>query len=635
VPRHMRLKAAVGTAVIASSLATPVVGQALASNPSIPNISGALTGGGITSGNATSILSELSALQGVAPGGALSLGDLGVLDNSLTTLNGGLIGSILSSVTSLLLALNPAQVTNLNTTLGDLAQIGSASGQTAAVQKAVSELTAALTTAGLGQILTQVPGLSNSSITSGLTSLAGLQGLPLGGSAPAGSLAPVATVLGQIAAAGGVPVGSATTLNNAAAVFNGAGAISPTQLLNVIGSLQGVQSTLPAPLGSVLGSLTKQLQDATSLFGGLGSIGSPQSSSTITNALTGLGTLPGLPVGGSISGGSLLSLGTVLSSLAGAPGVSGSAASTLSGVASTLTNPGAIDPTQLLSAITSLSGVTGLPAPLDGIVASITGALGSSGSIFGGVPGLSPSTVTSALSALGALPGLSAGSSVATGALSPLATILDTIASQPGVPGPAATALQDIATLMQGNPLSPSGLTAVIDALNSIAGQLPSPLNSTVTGVTSKLATSGSLASTAGAGGTGGTGGGTGGTGGGTGGTGGLGGTGSVGAGGGAGGSTSRPGFGIALSAKRHANNLTVTVYCLASAGHSCRSTVTATQSAHRLAGRTVTIPGGHTRRVTFHLAHLAKRGARRHKRLNVTVTVRTGSYKSTKTLRW
>ena len=113
-------------------------------------------------------------------------GSLNAIDNALTTLNGGLLGSLLNPVSSLLLALNPAAASNLNAVVADLQQIGSAPGASVAVEQAVSELTAAMRTAALGQLLTQVSGVSSAQNASALTALAGLQSIPLGGSAPGG-----------------------------------------------------------------------------------------------------------------------------------------------------------------------------------------------------------------------------------------------------------------------------------------------------------------------------------------------------------------------------------------------------------------------------------------------------------------
>ena len=66
--------------------------------------------------------------------------------------------------------------TSLTQTLGDLQGIGAASS-VPAVKTAVSELSAALTTAGLSQLLTKVGGLTVAQNTSALSALAGLQSL--------------------------------------------------------------------------------------------------------------------------------------------------------------------------------------------------------------------------------------------------------------------------------------------------------------------------------------------------------------------------------------------------------------------------------------------------------------------------
>ncbi|HEY5316802.1 MAG TPA: hypothetical protein VIJ20_02395, partial [Solirubrobacteraceae bacterium] len=533
----MRLKAALCTTVLAASLATPTLQGAAASStvPALPDVNAALLAAGISTTNVNSILSELSSLQGLAPGGSLGLLGLGSLDDALTTLNGGLLGSLLTPVLDLLAALNPAAPSSLTQTLADLKEIGSAAGASTTVIDAVSELTATLTTAGLGQLLTQLSGLTSGENTSALTALAGLQSLPLGGNVSAGSLAPVATVLSTLAGETGAAT-AAPALDSAASTLNASGAITPAQLLSVIGEVQSAAASLPAPLGGVASALAAQLSAASSLFGELASVGSILPSGSITGALTGLGGLPGLSPGASVPGTTLGSLGTVLTTLAGEPGVPTTAATTLDGAAASLNGTGALDPSQLLSLIGSLQGVSGLPAPLGTLLSDVTGALGASGSIFGGVPGLSSGQVTGALAALGDLPGLAAGSSVPSGLLAPVGGIVSEIAAQPGVPTAAAAALDTVAgTLTSAGALDPASLQGLISTLQSVSSSLPSPLNTVVGQLIQLLSGSGSLTTTGGGGGTGGGGTGGGGTGGGGTGDGGTGGGGTTGAGGGTG----------------------------------------------------------------------------------------------------
>jgi hypothetical protein len=63
---------------------------------------------------------------------------------------------------------------------------------------------------------------------------------------PAGSLAPVATVLTSLAGEPGVPAPAAAALTSVAGTLDGAGAIDPTSLRGPITTLQGVAGTVPA-----------------------------------------------------------------------------------------------------------------------------------------------------------------------------------------------------------------------------------------------------------------------------------------------------------------------------------------------------------------------------------------------------
>jgi hypothetical protein len=361
VARHLRLKALLAIAALGASLATPIVDQALASSPTLPDISAALTAAGVDS---SAVTSELDTLGALAPGGSLPLGSLDTLDNSLLTLNNGLVSGILTLVTNLLLATNPAAPTNIQQTLSGLQQIGSAAGASNAVKSAVAELSAALTTAGLGQLMTQAVSASQSE--SALSALTTLQSLPLGGSVPAGSLAPVGTVL------------SAMGLGSEAAILNGSTAISPAQLETVIANLEAAAS----PLASALAA---QLADSTSIFGGLSSVGNPVSASTATSALSALQSLPGLPAGSSVPGGLLAPVGSILSQIAGEPGVPAPVAQTLNGIAAVVAGSQSINPATLQSLITTLQGlVASLPSPLGGLLSQLLGALSGSGSLHTG-----------------------------------------------------------------------------------------------------------------------------------------------------------------------------------------------------------------------------------------------------------
>jgi hypothetical protein len=83
---------------------------------------------------------------------------------------------------------------------------------------------------------------------------------------------------------------------------------------------------------------------ATSIFGGLGSLGSPVSPGTVSHALSGLQSLPALGAESPIPTGLLAPVGSILLQVAGEPGVSltGSLgeSGTLGSAGTTGTNPG-------------------------------------------------------------------------------------------------------------------------------------------------------------------------------------------------------------------------------------------------------------------------------------------------------
>ncbi|MHB8657555.1 MAG: hypothetical protein ACYC91_06315 [Solirubrobacteraceae bacterium] len=424
---HLRLKAAVATAVLGAFLATPVASQALAAGsvPSLPDVSAALTGAGVSAANASSVLGELSTLQSTTPGGGLPLGSLDVLDNSLTTLQGslfgGVLGGLLTPVATLLASSNPASPTTLTQTLADLQQIGSARGASSAVKQAVSELSAALATAGLGQLLTEITSLNFTQINSALSQLASLQSLPLGASVPAGGLSSVSTVIGSLATQTGITSSQAATLSGLAAALNQGTSISPSALLGAIGQLQSLAPQLAAPLGPAAGALASQLADSTSVLGGLSSVGDPVSATTLTGLIGNLTTLPGLPAGTTIPGSTLAPLAGVLTSLASEPGVPGQASTTLNALAASLNSGSAITPANLSTMISTLQSVSGqLPSPLGGTVSTISTSLAQSGTlnpIISSVTGTgtSPGTGTVTGTSTGTITGTGTGTSPGTG----------------------------------------------------------------------------------------------------------------------------------------------------------------------------------------------------------------------------
>ncbi len=385
--RNLRLTAAVTTAALGASLATPLIGTSAASSsaPALPDITAALQAAGISSGNAQTITTELGNLQ--SSGSALPTGGLSTLDSAV----GGLVGGVLQTLLNALNLLgSPGSASNLTALLSDLES--HSSGAPAPVQAALQELEASITSAGLGSLLSQAPGVSPAQITAALQALADTQSLPLGSSVPSGGLSPVADLLSTAAGQTGISgTPLATALNNLATTLNGG--LTPAQLETAISQLQSAASGLSggqASLTSALDALAAQLGDSGSVFGGLGSLGSPPSSSTVTQALAALSGLPSQAPGSSVPGGSLSPLAGVLTTIAGEPGVSGTpAATTLTNVASVLSNPSdSLSPAQLQTLIGLLQTAAGqLPAPLggsNGVVTGIAGQLSTAGSLLPG-----------------------------------------------------------------------------------------------------------------------------------------------------------------------------------------------------------------------------------------------------------
>jgi hypothetical protein len=538
-------------------------------------------------------------------------------------------------------------------TLGALsASLAAPSLQTASATPTVPVLP------NLDPALTQlqgVPGISLSGlqITQIDSALTSLQGLAPGQSAGLTLLNPVNSLNEQLASLTGLT----SVLLDLTGLLGLTNPAAPSTVGQMVSDLQQIASDGSAPLlvrqsaseiASALG-----LADLNQILNQVPGLNSTQ----ISSAQSALAVAQALPLGGSAAGGSLSSLGTVLGLVAGH--TSGSNATTLNSIASTLEGSGAIDPSSLLTIVGQLQTLSSaLPSPYGQVVGELANGLTGSGSILGGVPGLSGVQVTSLLSTLGTLPGLPAGGTLPPGTLAPVADVLTQIASLPGVSGtPAATVLDSVASTFSGSgSIDPGTLTGLVGQLTGVTGSLPAPLGPAVTQVTDALGLSGTLQPGGGTGG-GSTGGGsTGGSGGSTGGTGGSTGTGGGSTPAGSGAGPSVPGAGSPtltpqqlaylqwlyglyatpagtstsgkhvriLAARLRKRQVLVSVMCTGPSGQRCSTTVTATQGGHSLGSRHATIAAGSSTHVTFPLAH----------RSAVKVTVKMGSQRVSRTVR-
>jgi hypothetical protein len=251
----------------------------------------------------------------------------------------------------------------------------------------------------------------------------------------------------------------------------------------------------------------------------------------------------------------------------------------------------------------------------------------------------------SALGALSSLPALASGVSIPAGTLSPLATVLQTIGAQSGVPAAATSLLDTIATQLSGA-ITPSTLLGMIKDLDTVGDLLPPPLNGVVDDLVSQLAGAGSLVGETtgtGAGTTPGTGTGTSGV------------------------TTSAPttaeidaylayltkekaavaaaakaktaaakGGYLAISkVRQNGRTLIVTVRCAGGAASKpCRANVFANEHSRRLATKSVTVKGTKSAQVKLKLPEAATVASAHAKREKVTVTAKTGSKKTSKVMR-
>jgi hypothetical protein len=168
----------------------------------------------------------------------------------------------------------------------------------------------------------------------------------------------------------------------------------------------------------------------------------------------------------------------------------------------TLLNGGTPTPPQVQQIIDQLNGIagsTGLPigTGLDVselasqlTTADLAGLLGQSGSPLSGAQ------ITGVLGNLGAASSLPIGGSIPPGGLSAVASALQTVASQPGVPAPVASALLQAASVLGGaGAIDPTQLGGVLSTLEGALTPLYSApvvgptLGSVVQSLTTELAT--------------------------------------------------------------------------------------------------------------------------------------------------
>jgi hypothetical protein len=329
--------------------------------------------------------------------------------------------------------------------------------------------------------------------------------------------------------------------------------------------------------------------------------------------------------------GALSAVAAELDAIAATPGVAGTpAATTLTTLATALSNPLGVSPTELTSAISSLNGLSAsLPAPLNMLLAELTSTLTTNPAslLLGTIPTLSPTDLSSLLAELTMLGSLPAGQQ--SSSLPGLAALLEQLGATAPLAGTAAqTTLDDLADAIATNPVTSSELATIAATLDGVAGSLPSPLNGTVSSLGGQLSSDASGTGTSGSPGSSGTSGssgssgssGTSGTSGTSGGA-GSSGTGSTGAAGASGSSGSASGTtnsgtpsssgtpattkpfhasGLFRKDQRTLHATTVTLYCSATPGYVCMDTIKVTEKGYHAYTKHVHFRAGRTDRWTI-----------------------------------
>jgi hypothetical protein len=278
---------------------------------------------------------------------------------------------------------------------------------------------------------------------------------------------------------------------------------------------------------------------------------------------------------------------------------------------------GTATPADIDAVIDELEGVAnqnGVPATVttaaDDLVYGLTAAnleqlLGQAGSP------LSPQAIQQITDELDTLQGVAPNADVPSGALSAVASGLDTIASQPNVPAAAANALEDVAgTLDSGSPISPSALAAIAPALQSAIPSLDSvpitgPALGSLVGAMGTELGAGPSGANGGAGGSGST---------------------SAASGGTTAAATSTKVGARITKVTFSGGKLHVMLTCPATLKGGCRTTVYLHVNAWRHAVATVTMKAGAKHTAVVGLPHLASAAAHNH-RLTATITATTGGF--------
>jgi hypothetical protein len=329
-------------------------------------------------------------------------------------------------------------------------------------------------------------------------------------------------------------------------------------------------------------------------------------------------------LGAVANGGSPTTLGTDLDNVLGTIATDSGDSQLLASVETAVNNlldgtatPSDID--AIVEELETLANQSGVPATVDNAVDELadglTGADLEQILSQAGSP-LSAQQVQEIIGELDTLEGLAPSANVPAGALSALASALDTIASQPGVPAAVASTLEDVAGTLDSGPLSPSTVASTVPALD---GAVPSLDSVPITGpaLGSLVGSLGTELGASPAGGSGGAGA-----------SGGAGGAGGSGAG--AGGSASASAtVGVTISKVSYSGGkVHVAMTCPKSLTSGCRSTVYLHVGSWREAIATVTIKAGAKHTVNAGLPHLAMAAAKNHK-LTVTINATTGSVTS------
>ena len=308
-------------------------------------------------------------------------------------------------------------------------------------------------------------------------------------------------------------------------------------------------------------------------------------------------------------------LDAVLASIGHTPGASGVVTPLITTIDGLLgSSPTTSGIAQTIDQLDTVASTAGVPAPVGGALAQIASGLTGAdlAALLGqaGTP-LSMSAVQQVVGELGALGSIPTGSPVPAGGLSAVGQALDTIAGQAGIPPAAATALQGVADLFGSQ--SPISATTLGTAVGTLESTLPALYGTPVVGPAAGSAV-GSMATEIAA---------------------------SPPASGS--GSTADAGSvqyllsastGATIHAFRYHNGrAVVTVACPAGTAGGCHSTVYVKVKNGRSLSRAMTIKAGKSKTAKIVLPHSAVAAHAHARTLSMTATVVTGSYATSKTI--